>query len=150
MNTLTIYFDGLCEPNPGVGCYGFSIIGHDDEELAFGSGCVGVNTTNNIAEYAALVFALNKAIDSGWIEDGVVIRGDSQLVIRQVTGEYQCNKDHLRRGRDKVRELLKNTKHYLEWIPREQNTRADELSVEAYFNRTGKYPPVRPPKRKRP
>ena len=68
----------------------------------------------------------------------VLLRGDSQLVVKQYSGEWACHKEHLRALRDKLRhaatffEALR-----LEWIPREQNERADALAWRAHEQQTG-------------
>lgn len=147
MPDLEIQFDGLCEPrNPGgVLAWGFTISA--DGRLiheGHGSAAAGPLNTNNVAEYLALGFALRWATDHGGF-DGLRIRGDSQLVVKQVNGEWQCKAGHLRRYRDRCRELLNGTGKpwRVEWVPREQNEAADQLSRRGYVERTGKQPSER-------
>lgn len=151
LSRLTIHFDGACEPtNPGgVATCGWIIRDANGAAINTGSKfvCRGLGATNNVAEYCALGFALN------WLasvktalpaECHLDIHGDSKLVICQVKGEWACNRDHLRKLRDRCRELLAQFKtHTLEWIPREANGTADALSRQAYEEHTGKKFPER-------
>ena len=153
MKSVLIHFDGLCEPtNPGGdGCYGF-VIHADGEYVAQGNGHLGrrmddgAPMTNNVAEYAALIYGLRKARDCGCLHDecSVECRGDSQLVVEQVSGNWRINKPHLQRAATTAVELLGDARKWsMRWIPREENERADELSRNAYRHATGKEPPIR-------
>ncbi len=67
------------------------------------------------------------------------MRGDSQLVIRQMTGEYQVRKEHLKAYRERLKQLAALFRRVeFQWVPREQNQRADALSKEAL--REASYP----------
>ena len=135
---LIVYFDGLCEPvNPGgIATYGF-IIYKDRRKVAEGKGVVGAgflgdDVTNNVAEYTALIKALEWLLAHNLVED-LVIRGDSQLTIRQLQGVYEVRSSRLRPLHEKVRKLLSRFPSYrLEWVPREENAEADALSRAAY------------------
>ncbi len=85
---ITVYFDGLCYPkNPGgVAAYGY-LVRRDGELIHKGFGAVGEGKgmTNNVAEYEGLRAAAQWLQDEG-IEEKLVIKGDSQLVIKQMTG----------------------------------------------------------------
>jgi len=143
---LSVYFDGSCEPrNPGgVASYGWIVRGEDAIELKSGKGvvCEGAEATNNVAEYAAIGFALRWLADEHW-RGHLKIFGDSQLVVKQITGEWACRKPHLQKLLARCQELLQTVaeKYEVSWIPREQNHDADLLSVHAYEEHTGKpYP----------
>jgi ribonuclease HI len=147
---VTIYFDGACEPkNPGgVATAGWIILGDNDEPLG-GDCCVicrGEGATNNVAEWAALGKALRHVADSGLQVGTLQIYGDSMLVVNQLTGNWNCNKEHLQKLRDRCKELISQINPsdlVVEWIPREQNEEADALSRKAYEEATGKKFPVR-------
>jgi ribonuclease HI len=147
---LVVFFDGLCEPNPyGWSTYGWCILDADTgAEIACDEGVAAregePNSTNNYAEYCALGFALRFLADRGW-QGELEVRGDSQLVIRQVGGAWACNKEHLRKLRDRCRDMLARLGggHTLVWVPREENTRCDGLSKEAYRRATGRACPER-------
>ena len=73
-------------------------------------------------------------------------KGDSMLVINQITGSWKCNKEHLQKARDRCKELITKItpqQFELEWVPREQNEEADALSRKAYEEATGQKFPVR-------
>lgn len=131
---LTLHFDGACEPvNPGgTAAYGFTI-SNDRGNLYEGYGveAEGNGATNNVAEWAALKHGLTVLVESNF-RGALHIKGDSQLVINQLTGKYKCNKSHLMVLRDhcwKQVELME--KWDATWIPREQNSKADQLSRQA-------------------
>ncbi|WP_144901645.1 ribonuclease HI [Halobellus captivus] len=123
-----VYFDGASRGNPGPAAIGWAIV-TSDGIVAEGSERIG-ETTNNRAEYAALERALEAAREYGF--DEVDARGDSQLIVRQVKGEYDTNNPELRKRRVRVRELLDSFDRWsLEHVPREVNERADSLANEA-------------------
>jgi ribonuclease HI len=123
-----VYFDGACRGNPGPASVGYVVVSGDGI-VAEGGNRIG-RATNNQAEYAALVAALEAASDAGF--DEVVVRGDSQLVVKQVRGEWDTNDPDLREKRVRVHELLRSFDEWsIEHVPREINDRADELANEA-------------------
>lgn len=82
---IEVWIDGLCEPiNPGgVACFGY-VIKRSGSEIETGSGVVGTgpDMTNNVAEYTALIRALEKIRQLGLGKESVVVRSDSKLVAR--------------------------------------------------------------------
>ncbi|RDI71247.1 ribonuclease HI [Halopelagius longus] len=123
-----VYFDGASRGNPGPGAVGWVIVSGDGI-VGEGSDTVG-KTTNNRAEYEALIRALEAADSYGF--DEVDVRGDSELIVKQVRGEYDTNNPELRERRVRVRELLERFDRWsLEHVPREINERADSLANEA-------------------
>jgi ribonuclease HI len=123
-----VYFDGASRGNPGPGAVGWVLVtseGIADE----GSETIG-KTTNNRAEYEALIRALEMARDHGF--DEVDVRGDSELIVKQVKGAWNTNDPDLRERRVRARELLDGFDRWsLEHVPREINDRADQLANEA-------------------
>jgi ribonuclease HI len=123
-----VYFDGASRGNPGPGAIGWVVVSGDgivDE----GGETIG-ETTNNRAEYEALIRALEAARDHGI--DEVDVRGDSELIVKQVRGAWNTNDPDLRERRVRARELLETFDRWsLEHVPREINDRADELANEA-------------------
>ena len=123
-----LYFDGASRGNPGPAAVGWVIV-TGDGIAAEGSDRIG-RATNNQAEYAALIKALEAAAEYGF--DELVIKGDSQLIVKQVRGEWDANDPTLREKRVRVRELLRRFEGWsLDHVPREINDRADELANEA-------------------
>lgn len=128
---VVLYFDGVCEPNPGgwASC-AWVALARDGTVVAQGGKVAPPQpaNTNNWAEYVALSEGLCWLQRHGFA--GVRVRGDSQLVINQVTGAWQTNSPALRElCRDAQRRVLA-TAAVLEWIPREKNARADALCLE--------------------
>jgi ribonuclease HI len=123
-----VYFDGASRGNPGPAAIGWVLV--TDEGIVDEGGDRIGETTNNRAEYAALVRALEAADGYGF--DEVDVRGDSELIVRQVRGEYDTNNPELRERRVRVRELLDRFDRWtIEHVPREVNDRADALANEA-------------------
>ena len=123
-----VYFDGASRGNPGPAAVGWVIVSSDGVVAESGE-TVG-QRTNNQAEYEALLRALRAARDLGL--DEVDIRGDSQLVVKQLRGEWDTNDPELREKRVTARELLRSFDRWdVEHVPREINERADDLANEA-------------------
>ncbi len=131
---ITLYFDGLCRPkNPGgVATYGY-VIYQDGKNVKSGKGVVGsgAGMTNNVAEYSALNHAA-EWVRHHCIDNEIVIKGDSQLVIHQMIGTWQIKSETSKKFVPEIRRLLEGRKTRFVWIPREQNTEADLLSNLAY------------------
>lgn len=88
---LIIYTDGGSRGNPGPAGFGVAVYAKDGRPLASFDKFIGV-TTNNQAEYQAVVFALEKAKEMGAKRLSFFL--DSELVVRQLNGEYKVkNKD---------------------------------------------------------
>ncbi|MEW6035668.1 MAG: ribonuclease HI family protein [Candidatus Micrarchaeota archaeon] len=124
---LVIFTDGASLGNPGP--MGIGVVIYRDglriEELSeyIGQG------TNNIAEYTAVIRALETIHELGEMEAHV--KSDSQLIVRQLNGEYKVRDPELRPLKERVEHLCKGLKVSFEHIPREKNAEADELSKEA-------------------
>jgi len=132
--TLTVFADGLCEPNPnGKGCWGWVAFDSQGKEVACGWGFAGsgAGMTNNVAEFTAIIEALRWIITTG-PGTQVELLSDSQIAVRQILGEYACHKAHLQKLRDEALSLIARADVKLRWIPHEQNAKADALSQRAY------------------
>ena len=118
------HFDGASRGNPGEAGAGAILLKEDGTSLWECAHPLG-KRTNNEAEYLALILLLEEAERRGIAAD---IRGDSQLVVNQVTGKWKINEPRLRELADRAVVLLKKTKSTLAWVPREENSAADRLS----------------------
>jgi ribonuclease HI len=127
-NELTIYTDGGSRGNPGPAAYAFVIqrAGLDDiEEKAY----IG-RTTNNIAEYTGLVKALEYARHLG--ASRVTIYSDSELMVKQMNGEYRVKHPGLLPLYEQAVQLRKQLPSVtIRHVRREQNKHADRLCNEA-------------------
>ncbi|MGQ0535730.1 MAG: ribonuclease HI family protein [Methanobacteriota archaeon] len=120
-------FDGACSGNPGPMGIGVVLRIPGARPVEVGEGLVGTGT-NNIAEYSALVRGLRLAAERGVRR--LLVRGDSQLVIRQMNGEWRVNDARLAELHEEATALSRAFEQVrYEWVPRERNTRANELSV---------------------
>jgi ribonuclease HI len=125
---LLIYCDGGARGNPGPAAIGAVVLDPSTEppsRLATVSESIGV-ATNNVAEYRALIAALEAARE--FSARAVRIRADSQLVVRQLQGRYRVKQPHLRPYFERARELLAAYENVeLAHVRREENTEADAL-----------------------
>jgi len=128
----------LCEPkNPGgVATFGFTVDRdgkrvHEDAGLA--AKPYSEQATNNVAEYTGVLRALEWLVDNGCEKEKVLVRGDSDLVIKQMNGEYKVKSPLLAPLHKEARSLaMKFGSLKFEWVPREENRDADALTNRAY------------------
>jgi ribonuclease HI len=126
---ISIHADGASRGNPGEAGAGVVIADERGQTLKEWKSYLGL-TTNNVAEYRALLLALEKA--SALRAERVIINMDSELVVRQVLGEYKVREAHLKPLYQKALELLGGfPKYRIRHVPREENRRADQLANEA-------------------
>jgi ribonuclease HI len=124
-----LYFDGCSKGNPGPGGAG-AVLYYKGEEIWGASKFVGVRVTNNTAEYGGLILGLQEAIvrEIHEIQD-LTVRGDSQLIIKQMRGEYQVKSAKLLELHQTAKTLCECFKNItFEHVYRDKNKRADELS----------------------
>ncbi len=103
---LRIYVDGASRGNPGPAAWAYLYL-KNGKIIKKKSGFIG-KTTNNVAEYNAIINALKNAED--WSKLHIKLFSDSQLVIRQINGQYRVKKEHLAKLYEKVFQLLKKYK----------------------------------------
>ncbi len=137
MVPLVCYFDGGCGPNNPGGHAGCGAVVMDGQREIFAKSHYigsGPQMSNNVAEYGGicLVFEFLLSADV----KVAVVRGDSQMVIRQIQGKMKARKGlyiaHFKRARELYRRLQNNgVEIRLEWVRREQNYRADYLAGQA-------------------
>jgi ribonuclease HI len=125
---IVVYCDGGSRGNPGPSAIGAVVLDPSSDPprlLASVSERIGV-TTNNVAEYRALIAGLEAAAPFG--APRVRVRADSKLVIEQVKGTWKVKQPHLRPLREQARKLLAGYGEVdLQHVPRAQNTDADAL-----------------------
>lgn len=128
---LVIYTDGASSGNPGPMGIGVAIY-RDHFCMEQLSEYLGTGT-NNVAEYSAVIRALETAHSLG--EREVHVKSDSQLVIRQLNNEYKVKDPGLRELKRRIDALRIGLEAHFEHIPREKNTVADKLSKQAIRKR---------------
>lgn len=130
--TYVLYTDGAARGNPGPAAIGAVLYRTDAggfERVGDLSRSIG-DATNNVAEYLAVLEGIELASDLD--PDILVLRADSQLLIRQLEGRYRVKAPHLQPIYRKVREGLGRFRQVrLEHVPREQNAVADGLANAA-------------------
>lgn len=134
---LIVYTDGASRGNPGPASYGFTVC-NEGGKLLFEEGkYIGI-TTNNVAEYTAVLEALKviKRNFANGIPVNIELYADSKLVIEQLSGRYKVKSPHLRPLIEEIKILsfeLGGITHA--HVPREKNTGADRLANLALDSR---------------
>ena len=125
----TLYTDGGARGNPGPAGAGAVLLDQDGNEVEAFSRYLG-ETTNNQAEYQGLIMGLEGALAHKAIR--LTIRLDSELVVRQINGQYKVKNPGLKPLYQKARRLLEAFDRVtIGHVPRAQNKRADELANQA-------------------
>lgn len=131
---VIIYTDGASRGNPGPSSIGVYVLDTDNQLVAEESEFIG-EQTNNYAEYMAVIRALEMAIASG--SKDVHLKVDSQLLVRQMSGQYKVKAKGIKPLFMKVKELAEHFNQIkYEHIKREFNKQADRLANEALDKRT--------------
>lgn len=130
---LIIHTDGASRGNPGPASYGFTISEASGKLLYEKGEFIGV-TTNNVAEYTAVLTSLEKIKEklAPYHSLQIELLADSKLVIEQLSGRYKIKSPHLKPIIEKIQILALSLGVIIyTHIPREQNTRADKLANDA-------------------
>lgn len=119
-----LYFDGACRGNPGPMAIGALLL-ENGKKVKEISKKIGTGT-NNIAEWRALIEGLKLARAHSCEE--LEVRGDSQLIIRQISGKYRVKSDNLIPLFNEAMKLCSSfRKIEFKWIKREENSYTDSL-----------------------
>ena len=126
---LLLYTDGGSRGNPGPSGIGVVILDAKRKKIKEASRYIG-ETTNNIAEYSALVCGLEEAAALG--ADEIVVYMDSELLAKQLSGEYRVKDENIKTLFEKALGLLKHFESFeIKHIAREKNKDADKLVNKA-------------------
>jgi ribonuclease HI len=121
--------DGGARGNPGPAGVGVMLADESGAELGRANAYIG-ETTNNVAEYRALLLGLDVARELG-VRDLEIVN-DSELIARQLIGEYRVKKEDLRLLHAQARQALEGFDSWsIRSVPRAQNDVADALVNEA-------------------
>jgi ribonuclease HI len=134
MKQVIAWTDGASKGNPGPSSFG-SICEVDGNLIFEDSFDIG-NHTNNEAEYSGLVYTLSKIIACGLETEDVKVKMDSQLVVRQINGEYKVKKKELKFYYKIASNLMERfDKIAIIHIVRELNKSADRMANLAFESR---------------
>ena len=135
-----VHIDGGSRGNPGPAGIGVVIIRPDGQVTDRIHRYIGV-ATNNVAEYQALLLALERARSLGCTD--LDVYSDSELLVRQIQGRYQVKNAALRPLFTRAQERIAGFRHFrIQHVPREQNAEADALANRGMdeASRTGGLP----------
>lgn len=132
---LIIYTDGASRGNPGPASYGFSIQDNQGKILYKEGKYIGI-ATNNVAEYSAVLNAMEYVTKKFKKSIEVFFFMDSKLVVEQLSGRYKIKSPHLKLIIRKIQILALGIGGITcSHVPREQNTIADGLANQALDNK---------------
>jgi ribonuclease HI len=125
--TFYAYTDGASRGNPGESGIGIIVKNENGTSVLTLNGYIG-KTTNNIAEYSALLALLKRIKETECRK--LVVHSDSELMVRQINGEYKVKDQELKKYFQKIFKLLNEAPYEftLMHVPREQNRDADRLA----------------------
>lgn len=128
--TLAVaYADGASRGNPGPAAYGVVFTLEDGMPLCGQGETIG-KSTNNVAEYRGLIAALKQLLD--WGQANAIVRLDSELVVRQMSGRYKVKNEGLKPLFAEAKDLAESfRKLRIEHVPRKDNALADAMANQA-------------------
>ena len=132
--------DGAARGNPGPASYGVVLRGPDGGAIDSLGKYIG-RTTNNVAEYYALIAALDAAAARGVRR--LRIQSDSELLVRQMQGAYKVKSADLKPLHERAQKAARALEFFaIEHVPRERNREADELANQALDRTSAVAPPT--------
>jgi ribonuclease HI len=141
---LIIHFDGGSRGNPGPASAGVVIHDADTGQAVHEAGYFLGRCTNNVAEYQGLIRSLERAAELGG--DQLDIHSDSELLVRQITGQYRVKSADLKPLYARAADLLDKFPNWqIQHVRREKNQRADELAnlaIDHQADVSGDTPPA--------
>ncbi len=130
---MQVFIDGASAGNPGPSGIGAVFVNAKGEAALQLHKYLG-ETTNNVAEYLALVYALQEALARGWTS--LAVKTDSELLAKQLNGQYKVRDPLLRLFHDVAAHAMSRLGSCtIEHISRTQNTRADRLAAKGVASR---------------
>lgn len=130
MQEVLLTFDGGIREGLTAAAY-IAVSLNDEQNILFSGARIVGKGTSNTAEYQALIDGLRACLEHD--VKVVHIVGDSQLIIKQITGVFKTQKPTLIKHKNIVSKLLKKFDEYtIKWVPREQNHEADRLVNEVF------------------
>ena len=131
---INVEFDGACRPNPNGRTAGGVYIKSGEDVLMQEGFYIGEGKgmSSNVAEYAALIEAMTYLEDKGYCDSEILFRGDSKLVIMQMSGRWKVKSGLYKEYALAALELKQAFSNIgFEWVSRDSNTTCDELAERA-------------------
>jgi ribonuclease HI len=129
LDEATVHVDGASMGNPGPAGAGVVIMDHLNKKIAEVCQPLGV-TTNNVAEYRALILGLRKARELGVRH--VHVRADSELMVKQISGQYRIKDEKLQALSREAKDIIDSFDSFdILHVDRSKNRDADRLSKRA-------------------
>ena len=128
----TLFADGGSRGNPGPAASGAVLVSPDGHVIDEAGRYLGT-ATNNVAEWTALCIGLEKAVERGIRR--LAVRMDSELVVKQMRGEYRVKNVDLQPLHKRAQALLRKFEHVeIKHVPRKQNALADRVVNDVLDN----------------
>jgi ribonuclease HI len=127
---LIIEADGASRGNPGAASGGAVVVDPQTNVVLVATGILCGVATNNVAEYRGMIEGVKRALELN-PEASLRIRLDSKLVVEQMSGRWKIKHPDMQVLAKEARELLSGAQVSFEWIPREENSRADAAANKA-------------------
>jgi len=127
---LLVEADGGSRGNPGPAAGGAVVVDSETSELLAELGVYVGIASNNVAEYRGMIEGVRRALEID-PDASVHVRMDSKLVVEQMSGRWKIKHPAMAELAAEARQLLTGTPVRFEWIPRLDNSRADQLANEA-------------------
>ena len=121
---LVVEADGASRGNPGAAAGGAAVLDPETGQVVAKAGVLCGHASNNVAEYRGMIEGLDIALAMA-PEGSVHVRMDSKLVVEQMSGRWKIKHPDMQDLARAARELIGSRSVTFEWIPREENARAD-------------------------
>jgi ribonuclease HI len=130
IDRLIIEADGASRGNPGDAAGGAVVIDPTTGEVIGRAGVLCGVASNNVAEYRGMIEGIEMALSIN-PQATLHVRMDSKLVVEQMSGRWKIKHPDMRTLAARARELIAGHQVVFEWVPREDNARADSAANEA-------------------
>lgn len=127
---LVVEADGASRGNPGAAAGGAVVLDPETGQVVARAGVLCGHASNNVAEYRGMIEGLDIALAMA-PEGSVHVRMDSKLVVEQMSGRWKIKHPDMQDLAKAARELIGSRSVTFEWIPREENARADAAANDA-------------------
>lgn len=124
---ITIYCDGGSRGNPGPAASAFAVL--KNGKIFYKDSMYLGRSTNNVSEYQATLMAIKWLSKNKIVQDSVTFVVDSELLFKQMTGQYKIKNEKLKTMATKIKNLERKMKNKIkyQWSPRSKNKIADRL-----------------------